>query len=118
MALSWKSVVPEIPVRKLDRALGFYQDILGFTVDWVYEERFASVSSGNARLFLEKRWGDEGVQCDLYVEDADAAYAELRSRNAPLVGKPEDKPWGTREFGIEDPDGNSLRVHSLLRARA
>lgn len=51
----------------------------------------------------------ENTSCRIRVTDIDALHRELAPRqvihpNAPLQAK----PWGTREFGVLDPDGNLL----------
>src|SRR5438128_9337942 len=52
------------------------------------------------------------------VQDVDALYAECRdsglSRSGTTRLSPvENKPWGMREFGITDPDGNLVRGGEL-----
>ena len=42
----------------------------------------------------------------LWVEDADALYAEFKSRGAAIRYPPEDRLYyGNREFAVSDPDG-------------
>jgi hypothetical protein len=52
----------------------------------------------------------------LYTEDVDALAAEFVSE---LTGKkgPEDKPWGTSEFALSDPDQALARVGPRLQRR-
>ena len=55
--------------------------------------------------------------CYLYVDDADALHAAWAA--AGVEGRlrpPTDTPYGLREFGYADPDGNLLRVGSLKKA--
>jgi uncharacterized glyoxalase superfamily protein PhnB len=49
----------------------------------------------------------------LYVDDADAAYEELRGRGIETVDAPEDKFYGVREFLIRDPDGYYYAIAQL-----
>ena len=45
--------VPEIPVRDINEAAAYYENNLGFTVDWGGGELgLAGVSKGNCRMFL------------------------------------------------------------------
>jgi hypothetical protein len=46
----------------------------------------------------------------LYLEDIDALAREFQQR-------PEDKPWGTFEFAISDPDATLVRVGWPRRLR-
>jgi catechol 2,3-dioxygenase-like lactoylglutathione lyase family enzyme len=41
----------------------------------------------------------------IYVENADAAFAELKTRGIVPVDEPSDKDYGLREFLTRDPDG-------------
>lgn len=54
--------------------------------------------------------------CYLFVDDADALYdtwskAGVEGRLRPPI----DTPYGKREFGYVDPDGNLLRIGSDLK---
>ena len=58
--------------------------------------------------------------CYVYVEDADALFAEFLAASLPsdgiprLQGPPNDSDYGLREFALVDPDGNLLRIGSQL----
>jgi uncharacterized glyoxalase superfamily protein PhnB len=47
----------------------------------------------------------------VFAADIDATYAELQSRGARIVEPLERKPWGLRQFTVEDLDGNRLYFH-------
>jgi hypothetical protein len=47
MKLEFPGAVPEIPVRDINEAAAYYENSLGFTVDWGGEERgLAGISKG------------------------------------------------------------------------
>lgn len=117
MENAWRDLVPELPVANMERALNYYQGPLGFTLQWAYEEHgFASVVRDGVRLFLRRQNPPfEEVVCNFYVDDVDALHGVLAASGARVLSVPEDKPWGTREFAFEDPDGNLFRVHRLLK---
>jgi uncharacterized glyoxalase superfamily protein PhnB len=48
----------------------------------------------------------------VYVDDVDAAVARLAAAGAPIVGQPEDQPWGERVARMRDPDGNLVYLGS------
>ena len=50
----------------------------------------------------------EGAQMQLtvWVDDADAASADVRSRGVELVNGPMDRKWGMRTAAFADPDGH------------
>jgi uncharacterized glyoxalase superfamily protein PhnB len=98
------------------KAREFYQDFLGFTVDW--EHRFGDdfplylqVTRDGCQLHLSEHYGDAvpGAALRIEVDDVDALAAELRAK-AYRYSRPgtEAKPWGTRETAITDPFGNRL----------
>jgi hypothetical protein len=49
------------------------------------------------------------------VDDPDALLEEYKAKGlVPEGTSVEDKPWGTREFGFFDPDGNGLTFYRDL----
>jgi catechol 2,3-dioxygenase-like lactoylglutathione lyase family enzyme len=112
--------VPEIPVRDIAAAAAYYQDQLGFTLDWGGEELgLAGISKGNCRLFLanqqfRKDYGNVGPTLTWLnlgsKEEVNDLYREWTAGNARLMSAPESKPWGLHEFTAADLDGNLFRV--------
>jgi len=47
----------------------------------------------------------------MFAPDLDATYHELRSSGANIVEPLEKKPWGLRQFTVEDLDGNRFYIH-------
>jgi uncharacterized glyoxalase superfamily protein PhnB len=47
----------------------------------------------------------------VFAADIDATYEELRLRGAQIVESLEKKPWGLRQFTVEDLDGNRFYLH-------
>jgi uncharacterized glyoxalase superfamily protein PhnB len=112
--------VPEIPVRDIARAMAYYQDNLGFTLDWGDEKLgLAGISKGNCRMFLadqafRKAYGNVGPTLNWLnldsKEEVDELYRAWSASNAQLKSTPESKTWGLHEFTAADPDGNLFRV--------
>ncbi len=50
----------------------------------------------------------------VYVEDVDTVYARAMARGATSRGEPEDKPYGDRGAGFDDPSGNTWWVATHL----
>jgi methylmalonyl-CoA/ethylmalonyl-CoA epimerase len=104
----------------LDRAVSFYQDVLGLTFVAKFDPPgLAFFDLGNTRLLLED--GAQSSILYLSVDDIDAAYATLRARgvtfeNEPhLVFRDDDGQFG--DAGEEewmaffrDPDSNTLAL--------
>lgn len=103
-------VHPIFRVRDVARAVEFYREKLGFRVAFVDGDppTFAGVNLGHVQLFLEKGDpGPDGAAAYFVVDDADALNARHREAGA----RPEmltDQPWGLRDYGLRDPDGNRL----------
>jgi len=109
----------------LDRAVSFYQDVLGLTFIAKFDPPgLAFFDLGNVRLLLEHSAPSSILY--LNVEDIDAAYATLQARGVEFVGEPhlvfrdDDGQFGAA--GEEewmaffpDPEGNTL---ALLERRA
>jgi uncharacterized glyoxalase superfamily protein PhnB len=64
-----------------------------------------------------KRLGDEraglGVEFVLEVDDVDAAYARVLAEGWPVAAPLTERPWGTRDFRVIDPDGLYIRVNPV-----
>ncbi|HEY0596390.1 VOC family protein [Sphingopyxis sp.] len=111
---------PEIPVRDLAAALAYYQNQLGFTVDWSDEQLgLAGVSQGEARLFIADAVYRSGLgntaPLVLWINlanraEIDALHARWTAAGAEIVTDPEAKPYKLYEFFARDPDANILRV--------
>lgn len=120
MKFEFPGAVPEIPVEDLGAALAYYENNLGFTIDWSDEELgLAGVSRGNCRMFLSnsdyrKAFGNVGpvmIWLNLNSKDeVDELYRLWSGSNAKLISEPESKPWFLHEFTANDPDGNMFRV--------
>jgi uncharacterized glyoxalase superfamily protein PhnB len=120
MKSKFPAAVPEIPVRDIATAAAYYQDNLGFTLDWGGEELgLAGISKDNCRMFLadekyRKGYGNVGPTLTWLnlesKEKVDELYRVWSSGNARLMSPPESKSWGLHEFTAADLDGNLFRV--------
>jgi uncharacterized glyoxalase superfamily protein PhnB len=104
---------PELPVEDVRRAQRYYRDVLGFTIGWTYPgEEIGAVSRDDAAIFFRKRSRPfEPAVHWVFADDIDATYDELRSSGAKIVEPLEKKPWGLRQFCVEDIDGNRFHFH-------
>lgn len=114
-------IITVLKVDSMDSSLDFYTRLLGFDVSWTWSNdqqfeggavSFACITCGEAVLFLSE--DDGGSQCCIFVEvpfvDLVDKLAESISRKSvELLEKPNDQPWGSREFLLNDPDGHTLR---------
>ncbi|MBT5903541.1 MAG: VOC family protein [Opitutaceae bacterium] len=105
-------------VSDFDRALAFYQDVIGLTLTFSMPEgdgpRWAEFDVGGAALCIGKTadWkpSTEGCTVALEVEDFEGAITKLRAADVKITMEPMDT--GVCEMaGIADPDGNPLLIH-------
>lgn len=100
--------VPELPVADVERAQRHYRDALGFTIGWLYPgKEIGAVSRDKAVIFFRQRKPPfEPAVHWVFAEHIDNWYAELIASGAHIVDPLEKKPWGLRQFTVQDIDGN------------
>ena len=105
--------VPELPVADVERAQQHYREALGFEIGWLYPgKEIGAVSRGNVAIFFRKRTPPfEPAVHWVFAEDIDATCEELKSLGANIVEPLEKKPWGLRQFTVEDLDRNRFYFH-------
>src|SRR5262245_21969031 len=105
--------VPELPVADVERAQQYYRDHLGFEIGWLYPgKQIGSVVRGEVAIFFRRRTTPfEPAGHWVFADDVDATHEELKSSGANIVEPLEQKPWGLRQFTVEDPDGNRFYFH-------
>lgn len=105
--------VPELPVADVERAQRHDHDVLGFEIGWLDEGgEIGAVSRGNVAIFFRKRTPPfEAAVHWVFADDIDATYGEMRSSGAKIVEPLERKPWGLRQFTVQDLDGNRFQFH-------
>lgn len=106
-------LVPELPVADVERAQQHYRDALGFEIAWLEPDKeIGAVHRGKTTIFFRRRQGRfEPAVHWIFAEDIDATYEEMRSRGSKIVEPLEKKPWGLRQFTVEDLDGNRFYFH-------
>jgi catechol 2,3-dioxygenase-like lactoylglutathione lyase family enzyme len=111
-------------VEDLQRARSFYEDVLRLQA--IYEDEDSTVFDfGNtiinllrtraARALIEPgavAGPDAGsrFQLTIWVDDADAACAELDARGVSLLNGPMDREWGHRTASFTDPAGHIWEI--------
>jgi predicted lactoylglutathione lyase len=120
MLTHFPQAVPEIPVSNVEKAAGYYVNVLGFAFDWGNDEGgIGGISQGKCRMFLTNPTfrQQDGNTAPVIVwlnleskQEVDELYHRWREAGAKILAEPEDKPWRLREFRVADLDGNQLRV--------
>lgn len=117
------AIIPTVRCSRIAQSLPFYTSILDFrsaTGDRdLADPAFVELERDGDRLFLSSHRGDGefGQAIVVTTDDVDALYRRYLARglktpgnpNSPVHEGPTDQTWGTREFYVDDPDGNTLR---------
>lgn len=119
------AIIPTLRCRSMRKALAFYCDILDFERvngdDELNDPSFSVLARDGGLLHLSSHRGDGvfGAAVAITTNDIDALFRTLRGRGLQTPGNPNapeevhqgpiDQTWGTREFYVDDPDGNTLR---------
>ncbi len=120
MHTPFPEAVPEVPVTDLAAALEYYENRLGFSVDWGHSDGgIAGVSQGRCRLFLTNRAFREhrGNSAPTVIwlnlssrDEVDALFDRWRASGVTILSPPESMPWKLHEFTAADIEGNHFRV--------
>jgi catechol 2,3-dioxygenase-like lactoylglutathione lyase family enzyme len=118
---------PAMPTQDLERARAFYEGVLGFE-NVAAEPGFALLRRDGATVSLwgatDESWRDRDdwdrpvcsgaesflagtASFRLEVDGIDELYAQCDGHVHPNAALHETE-WGTREFGVLDPDGNLI----------
>ena len=109
------SIAPQFLVSDLEAAIAYYQDALGFRVDFIYESFYAAVSRDRATIHLkhgdpqsaerERRKAEEHLDAYITVEDITSLLDDVQARGAQVIKPLEQRAWGNVDFYVEDLDG-------------
>jgi catechol 2,3-dioxygenase-like lactoylglutathione lyase family enzyme len=103
--------VPELPVADLDKARAYYCDKLGFKNAWAHSE-IAAVTRDKATVFFRLSGQPIAPQRHwIFADDIDATFFEMQTSGALIVDQLSNKPWGLRQFTVQDPDGHQFYIH-------
>ena len=119
------AIIPTVRCTSMKIALAFYTGVLDLERvdgdDDLNDPSFSALSREGDQLFLSSHRGDGafGQAVVITTDNVDALFRKLRERGLRTPGNPDaprvvhegpiDQSWGTREFYVDDPDGNTLR---------
>ena len=117
------AIIPTVRCSRMAAAIAFYTSILDFEcIEGGPDDgdpSFSVLMREGDRLFLSSHQGDGefGQAIVIMADDVDALFSKFRGRGlktpgnpaSPVHEGPTDQSWGTREFYVDDPDGNTLR---------
>lgn len=111
------SLAPQLLVSDLGRSLAFYRK-LGFSFGDAWDGFYAIGKLDGLELHLKMppkdeaprafRRGHDHLDAAAGVDGIEAFYARCRENGVPIARALADTEWGTKDFYVEDPDGNVL----------
>ena len=120
-----RQIAPVFFTRNIPNTLAYYQDKLGFEClgTWQDPPVYAIVARDHQVIHFRcaepptpnpDKYADELLDAYLFVEDADALYAEFADRGVEFTRGLGDTPWQCREFVVKDSDGRLLAFGANL----
>lgn len=122
------AAIPALPVRNVDKSIPFYRDVLGLVMRH-QDHGFAIFHRDAVEVHLwqadDESWQTRSPQepvcsgaesfiagtasCRIAVTHVDQLYETLQPHGVIHPnGQITTTPWGTREFGVTDPDNNLI----------
>ena len=110
-------------VKNLSKTIKFYET-LGFETkkkdayhatlysNWFWIDFLAIAKNERDEFIKGADLANRGAGVFLYlsVDNVDEFYKDLLSKRLKPSTKPQDQPWGNREFILRDPDGYNLVI--------
>lgn len=126
------AIIPTVRCRRMESSIAFYTGVLDFEClergGHEGDPSFSVLMRDGDLLFLSSHGGDGicGQAIVVSTDDVDALFRRFRTRGlepplhreSPVHEGPLDQSWGTREFYVVDPDGNTLRLVQGLNIRS
>lgn len=117
------NIIPMIKCKDMEESISFYTGVLDFTHQGTWPETgspaFAILMREGAEIHLSTYNGDGtfGNVVTILVQDIDSLFKKYFERGldtsdkkrSPVHQGPLNQSWGTREFYVDDPNGNTLR---------
>jgi hypothetical protein len=106
------SAIPILASLDIERSMDFLASKLGFTKRFVEQGVYGVAVRGSVSLHYwacSEKHIAENTSCRIQVDNVQPLYAECVAHGiVHPKAHLEAKPWGTREFGVLDPDGNLI----------
>lgn len=123
---TYRTVTPYLLVNDADAELRFLEAAFGGTVGHCSrtpagQVMHAEVTIGDSLVMLGQSgpaWPARPCALYLWVDDVDATWARALDAGGTEESKPEDKPYGHRNAGVNDPNGNTWWIGAPVRTNA
>jgi uncharacterized glyoxalase superfamily protein PhnB len=120
-----RQIAPVFFTNDIPHTIAYYKDVLGFEClgTWQDPPVYAIVARDQHAIHFRcaepatanaDKYTDELLDAYVFVEDADALYAEYAAKCAEFIRTPANMPWHSREFVLKDCDGRQLAFGANL----
>jgi uncharacterized glyoxalase superfamily protein PhnB len=114
-----RQIAPVFFTMDIPGTLAYYKDKLGFECVGMWQDPpvYAIVARDEHAIHFRcaepptanpDKYEDELLDAYLFVENADALYAEFAAKGVDFVRELGNTPWNCREFVVKDCDGRLL----------
>jgi catechol 2,3-dioxygenase-like lactoylglutathione lyase family enzyme len=118
-------IAPQFFTTDIPRTIEYYKQKLGFECvgTWMDPPVYAIVARDDHAIHFRcadppaanpAKYKEEFLDAYLFVDDADALYAEFARKGVVFTRGPANMPWKSREFVVKDCDGRLLAFGSNL----
>jgi len=94
-----------LKVKSIKETLNLYEK-MGFQLIYQQKDTHAVISRGAVQLHLTTI--EQKPACQIIVNQVDEFYHMAKKTGARVVYPIGNRPWGNRDFTLEDLDGNQL----------
>jgi PhnB protein len=120
---TYRTVTPYLVVSNADDELAFLKTAFGGTEVLCHRNAdnsvmHAEIRIGDSLVMLGQasgQWKPVRAALYLWVDDVDATYARALAAGATSESEPEDKPYGHRNAGVVDRNGNTWWIGSPVK---
>jgi hypothetical protein len=114
-----RQIAPVFFTMNIPATVAYYEEKLGFSCQgtWQNPPVYAILTRDQHAIHFRcaeppkanpDKYADELLDAYLFIEDADALYAEYAARGVEFTRTPANMPWHCREFVVKDCDGRLL----------
>jgi len=110
MPAEWQSMIPELPVNDVHASQSYYGELFDCRFAWCWPDgSYGAVIVQNLEiLFYRCPSPVPAHRLYIRVTDVDQCFNRYRNHGAQIIEAIESKPWGMRQFSLQDLDGHRL----------
>ena len=109
-----KRIVSNVAASDVEKASGFYEEVLGLKVimDLGWIRTYGSSSKMTIQVSVASEGGSGTAVPDMSIEvdNVEDALARVRKAGIPIEYGPKTEPWGVRRFYVRDPFGKLINI--------